>query len=117
MVDIPVIALFVAAIACGFVGALVGAAFVVNSLRKGQIAVRTVELPRQLMALDSLSVSTNFVEEDGRVVMSMKKEIQSSQVQAETVQAWLDDNDLVAQFKGRDFKVPPPTSNPWKATQ
>lgn len=115
--EIPFIALFVAAIACGFVGALVGGAFVVRSLRKGQVAARTVELPRQIMALDSLNVSTVFAEEDGRVVMRMNKEIRSSQVQADMVQAWLDDNDLVVQFKGREFIVPPPKSNPWKATQ
>lgn len=118
MIDIPVIALFVAAIVCGFVGALVGGAFVTHSLRKGQIAVRTVELPRQIMAIDSLNVSTVFTEEDGRVVLRMNKEIRSSQLQADMVQAWLDDNDLVVQFKSRDFKVPPPpASNPWKATQ
>ncbi|CAN7356427.1 hypothetical protein [Variovorax sp. LjRoot178] len=114
--DIPVIALFIAAIVCGFVGALVGGVFVVRSLRKGHLAVRTVELPRQIMALDSLDVSTVFTAEDGRVVMRMNKEIRSSQIQADMVQAWLDDNDLVVQFKGREFTVPPPKSNPWKAT-
>lgn len=117
MVEIPVIALFMAAIVCGFAGALVGGALVIRSLRKGHLAVRTVELPRQIMAVDSLNVSTVFTAEDGQVVMRMNKEIRSSQVQADIVQAWLDDNDLVVQFKGRDFMVPPPKSNPWKATQ
>ncbi|KWT67012.1 MULTISPECIES: hypothetical protein [unclassified Variovorax] len=117
MVDVPVIALFCAAIVCGFVGALAGGAFVVRALRKGHLQVRTVELPRQLMALDTINVTTLFKEEDGRVVMRTTKEIRASQMQADMVQAWLDDNDLVVQFKGREFKVPPPKSSPWKATQ
>jgi hypothetical protein len=117
VLDVPVIALFVAAIVCGFAGALVGGAFVVRSLRKGHLVVRTIELPRQLVALDSLNVNTVFQEEDGRVVMRVNKEIRASQMQADMVQAWLDDNDLVVQFKGREFKVPPSKSNPWKATQ
>ena len=117
MLDIPVIALFTAATASGFVGALAGGAFVVRSLRKGHLAVRTVELPRQLLALDSLVVTTAFQESEGGIVMRTDKEIRPAQVQADMIQAWLDENDLVVQFKTREFKAPPPKRNPWKATQ
>lgn len=117
MIDVPVIALFVTAIVCGFVGALAGSAFVIRSLRKGHLAVRAVDLPRQLLALDALVVSTVFQESDGRIVMRMEKEIRPAQLQAEMIQAWLDDNDLVVQFKSREHKVPPPKTNPRKATQ
>ncbi|MDN8616518.1 hypothetical protein [Variovorax ginsengisoli] len=117
MIDIPVIGLFVAAIVSGFIGAFVGAAFVIRSLATGRIAARAVELPRRVVALDSLKVMVAFKEEAGRIVMETSKEIRTKELEAIVIESWLDDNDLVAQFKGRDFKVPAPTSSPWKETR
>lgn len=117
MVGIPVIALFAAAILCGFIGALVGAAFVVRSLGTGRIEVRSVELPRRIVALDNLSISLAFKGEDDRIVMETTKQVRAKALEAMVIEAWLDDNDLIAQFKGRDFKVPSPAGPPWKATR
>lgn len=117
MFDIPVIALFVAAIVCGFIGAIVGAAFVIRSLGTGRIEVRAVDLPRRILALDNLTVSVAFKDEDGRIVMETHKEIRAKGLEATVIEGWLDENDLIAQFKGPDFKVPTPAGSPWKETR
>ncbi|WP_143694636.1 hypothetical protein [Variovorax sp. JS1663] len=62
-------------------------------------------------------MTTVFQESEGRIVMRTDKEIRPAEVQADMIQAWLDENDLVVQFKTREFKAPPPKSNPWKAKQ
>lgn len=112
----PVIVLFAAASACGFGGALIGAAFLIRALRSGNIRVHSVDLPKRLLALDTLKVSVDLKLEDGRVAASTAHRVSMDSITAGAVQAWLDDNDLVAQFKGRDFKVPAP-ANPWKPTR
>lgn len=117
MVDIPVITLFVAAAACGVIGSFVGAAFVVRSLATGRLSVKTVELPRRIVALDSLKFSITFKDEDGRIVMDTIKEIRAEQLEAAVVEGWLNEHDLIAQFKGRDFKVPVPAGSPWQDTR
>lgn len=110
MVDVPFIAMFIAAVASGFIGALVGGAFVIRSLHNGRITVRTVELPRRIVALDNLTVSVAIQGDQDRIVAKTNQTIGMNSLEAAVVQSWLDDNDLVVQFKGADFKVSSPAA-------
>ncbi|CAN7774538.1 hypothetical protein LJR290_007715 [Variovorax sp. LjRoot290] len=103
----------------GFIGALVGGAFVIRSLRTGRIEVRAVELPRRVIALDSLQVSVEFNSKGDRIVAKTDHTVRMNSLEASVVQDWLDDNDLVVQFKGpdKDVKVPAKARRPWQDTQ
>ena len=111
MVDIPVVAMFVAAVVSGFVGALLSAAFLIRALRTGSISVRTVDLPRRIVALDNLTVSVAILGEQDRIIASSNQTVGMNSLEAAAVQAWLDDNDLVVQPKGPDFRASPLRGN------
>jgi hypothetical protein len=107
MADVPVVAIFVAAIVSGFVGALLGAAFLIRALRTGRISVHTVDLPRRIVALENLTFSVAILGQQGRVVADARQTFDMNSLGATAVQAWLDDNGLIAQPKGPDFKASP----------
>lgn len=101
--EIPAFGMFLGAI---IIGALVGAAIVVESLRRGRLEVRTVELPRQVYAVDGLNIDLELNTTDGQVVAVASHHINMEVLRASAVQTWLDQHGLIAQPKGRDFKVP-----------
>ena len=117
MIDVPVVSMFVAAVVSGFIGALVGAAALALLLRKGKLVVRAVELPRRILALDNLSLSVTIKGENGRIMVTAHEDVRADSLAASAVEGWLEDNGLVAQFKGTDFKVPAPAGNPWQETR
>lgn len=86
------------------IGAIAGSAFVVLCLRRGALSVRTVDLPRQLIALDRLDVTIAMKADDGAVVATVSHEAALSCVVNRVVEDWLDANGLVVQFKGPDFR-------------
>lgn len=86
------------------IGAIVGGALLIWCLRRGVVTVRSVELPRQVLALDSLNVSIALKAENDSVVASATHTAALSGAVSRVVEDWLDSNGLVVQFKGPDFR-------------
>lgn len=105
MMDVSAIMLFVTAVVCGVIGAFVATDWLVHSLRKGHLMVKSVELPRQVVKIDKLKVNLTFSDQDGIVYLRATHEVTADGAVADLVQEWLDDKGLVLNFKS--LNIPP----------
>lgn len=99
MVDVSTIIVFVTAVVSGVLGAMVATAWLIHSLRKGRLVVKSVELPRQVIEIDKLKVNLTFSEQDGVICLRAAHEVTADGAVASLMQEWLDNNGLVLNFK------------------